>query len=165
MNAGEDPNYIFRRLLRISLEDIGLASIEAQRVVLDGWSAYERLGAPEGDISLVMVVIFLSLSPKSNAVYLAEKDSVKFAKKHHSAQTPKHMVNSATNLMDSFGYGHGYKYDHDTETGFSGQNYFPEGMKRQLFYHPVNRGDEREFKKRLSYFAKLRDHLQKRPSD
>ena len=165
MIAGEDPNYIFRRLLRISFEDIGLATSNAQRLVLDSWSSYERLGPPDGDISLVMAVLFLSLSPKSNAVYKAEQYSVKYAKKHHSELPPKHIVNAATSLMNEFGYGQSYEYDHDTKAGFSGQNYFPEGMKRQLFYHPVDRGQERELKKRLAYFTKLRDHLIKKSGD
>ncbi|MFL2790503.1 MAG: replication-associated recombination protein A [Paracoccaceae bacterium] len=160
--AGEDRQYIFRRLLRISLEDVGLSTPEAQRIVLDSWATYDKLGPPEGDISLVMAVIFLSLSPKSNAVYLAEKDSQKFAKRYHSDPPPKHLINAATNLMNKFGYGHGYEYDHDTKSGFSGQNYFPVGMKRQLFYHPVDRGLEREFKKRISYFSKLRSSLERK---
>ena len=91
------------------------------------------------------------------------KDSQKFAKRYHSDPPPKHLINAATNLMNKFGYGHGYEYDHDTKSGFSGQNYFPVGMKRQLFYHPVDRGLEREFKKRISYFSKLRSHLEKKP--
>ena len=165
MIAGEDPNYLFRRLLRISFEDIGLAASNAQRIVLDSWSAYERLGSPDGDISLVMTVLFLSLSPKSNAVYKAEHSSVKYAKKHFSELPPKHITNAPTNLMSKFGYGQGYEYDHDTKAGFSGQNYFPEGMKRQLFYHPVDRGLERELKKRLTYFTKLRDQLTKKSGD
>ena len=162
MNAGEDPSYIFRRLLRVSLEDIGLTSIEAHRVVLDSWSSYERLGSPEGDISLVMSVVYLSLCPKSNSMYIAEKESMKFAKRYHSESPPKHIINSTTAFMNKFGYGHGYEYDHDSKVGFSGQNYFPDGIKRQLFYHPVDRGYERELKKRLSYFSKLRDHLNKK---
>ncbi len=165
MIAGEDPKYIFRRLLRISLEDIGLATTEAQRVVLDSWSTYERLGSPEGDISLVMAVVFLALSPKSNSTYVAEKESMRYAKKHQSEPPPKHMVNSPTSLMDEFGYGKGYEYDHNTEMGFSGQSYFPDEMKRQFFYHPVDRGQERELKKRLSYFSRLRDHLSKKFGD
>ena len=165
LNAGEDPQYLFRRLLRISLEDIGLSTPEAQRVVIDCWSTYDKLGPPEGNIAIVTAVIFLSLSPKSNSVYLAEKDSQKFAKKYHSDLPPKHIINPATNLMSKFGYGNGYQYDHDTKSGFSGQNYFPDAVKRQLFYHPVDRGLEREFKKRLSYFSKLRSHLEKKPRD
>ena len=113
LNAGEDPFYIFRRLLRISIEDVGLANPESQRLVLDSWNTYEKLGSPEGDIALAMSVITLSLSPKSNAVYLADKESQKFAKKYSSEQPPKHILNSPTKLMDRFGYGTGYEYDHD----------------------------------------------------
>ncbi len=161
LNAGEDPNYIFRRLLRISIEDIGLANPESQRLILDSWNSYEKLGSPEGEITLVMSVISLSLSPKSNSVYLAEKESQKFAKKHNEKKPPKHILNSPTALMTSFGYGVGYKYDHDTPFGFSGQNYFPDGMKRPIFYHPIERGHERELKKRIMYFSKLRNQIQK----
>ena len=160
LNAGEDPNFIFRRLLRISLEDVGLANPDTQKQVLDSWRSYERLGSPEGDIALVMSVIALSLSPKSNSVYLAEKESQKFAKKYSAEQPPRHILNSPTALMDSFGYGLGYKYDHDFQGGFSGQNYFPDGIKRPIFYHPIERGYERELKKRVLYFSKLRNKIQ-----
>ena len=160
LNAGEDPFYIFRRLLRISIEDVGLANPESQRLVLDSWNTYEKLGSPEGDISLAMSVILLSLSPKSNAVYLADKESQKFAKKYNSEQPPKHILNSPTKLMDRFGYGAGYEYDHDSKIGFSGQNYFPDGFKRPIFYYPVERGYERELKKRITYFSKLRNKFQ-----
>ena len=160
LNAGEDPNFIFRRLLRISLEDVGLANPDSQKQVLDSWRSYERLGSPEGDIALVMSVIALSLSPKSNSVYLAEKESQKFAKKYSAEQPPRHILNSPTALMDSFGYGLGYKYDHDFQGGFSGQNYFPDGIKRPIFYHPIERGYERELKKRVLYFSKLRNKIQ-----
>ena len=159
LNAGEDPFFIFRRLLRISIEDVGLANPDSQRQVLDSWSSYEKLGSPEGDIALAMSVIALSLSPKSNAVYFAEKESKKFAKKYNSEQPPKHILNSPTALMDTFGYGVGYKYDHDSKGGFSGQNYFPDGFKRPIFYYPVERGYERELKKRISYFSKLRNKI------
>ena len=159
LNAGEDPHFIFRRLLRISIEDVGLANPDTQKQVLDSWRSYERLGSPEGDIALVMSVIALSLSPKSNSVYLAEKESQKFAKKHSSKQPPRHILNSPTALMDSLGYGLGYKYDHDFKAGFSGQNYFPDGIKRPIFYHPIERGYERELKKRVLYFSRLRNKI------
>ena len=127
---------------------------------MDSWNTYEKLGSPEGDISLAMSVILLSLSPKSNAVYLADKESQKFAKKYSSEQPPKHILNSPTKLMDRFGYGAGYEYDHDSKVGFSGQNYFPDGFKRPIFYYPVERGYERELKKRITYFSKLRNKFQ-----
>ena len=160
LNAGEDPHFIFRRLLRISIEDVGLANPDTQKQVLDSWRSYERLGSPEGDIALVMSVIALSLSPKSNSVYLAEKESQKFAKKHNAVQPPRHILNSPNALMDSLGYGLGYKYDHDFKAGFSGQNYFPDGIKRPIFYHPIERGYERELKKRVLYFSRLRNKIQ-----
>ena len=160
LNAGEDPHFIFRRLLRISIEDVGLANPDTQKQVLDSWRSYERLGSPEGDIALVMSVIALSLSPKSNSVYLAEKESQKFAKKHNAVQPPRHILNSPTALMDSLGYGLGYKYYHDFKAGFSGQNYFPDGIKRPIFYHPIERGYERELKKRVLYFSRLRNKIQ-----
>ena len=160
LNAGEDPHFIFRRLLRISIEDVGLANPDTQKQVLDSWRSYERLGSPEGDIALVMSVIALSLSPKSNSVYLAEKESQNFAKKHNAVQPPRHILNSPTALMDSLGYGLGYKYDHDFKAGFSGQNYFPDGIKRPIFYHPIERGYERELKKRVLYFSRLRNKIQ-----
>ena len=160
LNAGEDPHFIFRSLLRISIEDVGLANPDTQKQVLDSWRSYERLGSPEGDIALVMSVIALSLSPKSNSVYLAEKESQKFAKKHNAVQPPRHILNSPTALMDSLGYGLGYKYDHDFKAGFSGQNYFPDGIKRPIFYHPIERGYERELKKRVLYFSRLRNKIQ-----
>ena len=159
LNAGEDPHFIFRRLLRISIEDVGLANPDTQKQVLDSWRSYERLGSPEGDIALVMSVIALSLSPKSNSVYLAEKESQKFAKKHSTKQPPRYILNSPTALMDSLGYGLGYKYDHDFKAGFSGQNYFPDGIKRPIFYHPIERGYERELKKRVLYFSRLRNKI------
>ena len=165
LNAGEDPHFIFRRLLRISIEDVGLANPDTQKQVLDSWRSYERLGSPEGDIALVMSVIALSLSPKSNSVYLAEKESQKFAKKHNTEQPPRHILNSPTALMDSFGYGLGYKYDHDLKGGFSGQNYFPDGIKRPIFYHPIERGYERELKKRVLYFSRLRNKIQQSDND
>ena len=160
LNAGEDPHFIFRRLLRISIEDVGLANPDTQKQVLDSWRSYERLGSPEGDIALVMSVIALSLSPKSNSVYLAEKESQRFAKKHSTEQPPRHILNSPTALMELFGYGLGYKYDHDFKGGFSGQNYFPDGIKRPIFYHPIERGYERELKKIVSYFSRLRNKIQ-----
>ena len=165
LNAGEDPHFIFRRLLRISIEDVGLANPDTQKQVLDSWRSYERLGSPEGDIALVMSVIALSLSPKSNSVYLAEKESQNFAKKHNTEQPPIHILNSPTALMDSFGYGLGYKYDHDFQGGFSGQNYFPDGIKRPIFYHPIERGYERELKKRVLYFSRLRNKIQQSDND
>lgn len=156
LEGGEDPRYLARRLTRMAVEDIGLADHQAQTVCLDAWNTYERLGSPEGELALAQAVIYLALAPKSNAGYAAFKASQKAAKSTGSEPPPKHILNAPTKLMKEQGYGDGYAYDHDAEDGFSGQNYFPEGMKRGVFYLPVERGFERELKRRLDYFVKLR---------
>ena len=156
LEGGEDPRYIARRITRMAVEDIGLAEPQAQRICLDAWETYERLGSPEGELALGQAVIYLALAPKSNAGYVAMKGSAKSAKSTGSLSPPKHILNAPTRLMKDQGYGKGYTYDHDEEEAFSGQNYFPEGMKRGVYYQPVQRGYERELKKRLDYFAKLR---------
>lgn len=154
--GGEDPRYLARRITRMAIEDIGLADSHAQTVCLHAWEIYERLGSPEGDLALGQAVIYLALAPKSNAGYVAFKAALRDAKKTGSAPPPKHILNAPTKLMKDQGYGAGYAYDHDSEDGFSGQDYFPEGMKRPVYYLPPERGFERELKKRLEYFAKLR---------
>jgi len=154
--GGEDPRYLARRITRMAVEDIGLADPQAQRVCLDAWETYERLGSPEGELALAQAVAYLALAPKSNAAYVAYKAATRSAKQTGSAPPPKHILNSPTNLMKDQGYGKDYAYDHDAEDGFSGQNYFPDGMERQSFYAPVERGFERDLKKRLEYFEKLR---------
>ncbi|SMR81775.1 putative ATPase [Aliiroseovarius halocynthiae] len=156
LNGGEDPRFLARRLTRMAVEDIGLGDPQAQRVCLDAWETYERLGSPEGELALSQAVIYLALAPKSNANYVAYKAAVKAAKKTGSAPPPKHILNAPTQLMEDQGYGDGYAYDHDAPDGFSGQNYFPDDMKRGVYYIPVERGFERELKKRVDYFAKLR---------
>ncbi len=120
---------------------------------------YEFLGSPEGDLAIAQLVIYLGTAPKSNAAYMAFKSSMKSAKKTGSLSPPKHILNAPTQMMKDQGYGKGYNYDHDTEHGFSGQNYFPDNLERQSFYKPVDRGFEREIKKRLDYWAKLRSEL------
>lgn len=140
----------------MAVEDIGLADPQAQAVCLDGWQTYERLGSPEGELALAQAVVYLALAPKSNAAYTAYKAAVASARKTGSEPPPKHILNAPTRLMKDQGYGAGYEYDHDAEDGFSGQHYFPDDMKRQVFYTPVERGFERELKRRLDYFAKLR---------
>jgi len=157
--GGEDPRYLARRITRMAIEDIGLADSHAQTVCLHAWEIYERLGSPEGDLALGQAVIYLALAPKSNAGYGAFKAALRDAKRTGSAPPPKHILNAPTALMREQGYGAGYKYDHDTEDGFSGQDYFPEEMKRPVYYLPPERGFERELKKRLDYFAKLRKRL------
>jgi putative ATPase len=156
LEGGEDPSYLARRITRMAIEDIGLAEPQAQRICLDAWETYERLGSPEGELALGQAVAYLALAPKSNAGYVAYKAARASAKQTGSEPPPKHILNAPTKLMKEQGYGDGYDYDHDAEDGFSGQNYFPEGMKRPVFYHPVERGYERELKKRLEWFVKLR---------
>lgn len=154
--GGEDPNYLARRLLRFAYEDVGLADPEAAHQALTGWQTYERLGSPEGELALAQVVIYLATAPKSNAVYTAYKAGAKLAKETGSLSPPKHILNAPTELMKQFGYGDGYAYDHDAENAFSGQNYFPETMARASLYEPVERGFERDIKKRLAYWGRLR---------
>jgi putative ATPase len=156
LTGGEDPRYLARRILRMAIEDIGLADPQAQSICLHAWETYERIGSPEGELALGQAVAYLALAPKSNAGYAAYKAALREAKKTGSAPPPKHILNAPTRLMKEQGYGEGYAYDHDAEDGFSGQNYFPDGMKRPVLYQPVERGYERELKKRLEYFAKLR---------
>ncbi|MDU8912220.1 replication-associated recombination protein A [Aestuariicoccus sp. MJ-SS9] len=156
LEAGEDPRFLARRLTRMAVEDIGLGDPQAQAVCLQGWESYERLGSPEGELALAQAVIYLALAPKSNAAYAAYKAARAQAKKSGSEPPPKHILNAPTRLMKDQGYGAGYAYDHDAEDGFSGQDYFPETLERQDFYQPVERGFERELKKRVTYFAKLR---------
>ncbi|SLN73361.1 Replication-associated recombination protein A [Roseivivax jejudonensis] len=156
LEAGEDPRYLARRITRMAVEDIGLADPEAQRLCLEGWQTYERLGSPEGELALAQAVIYLALAPKSNAAYAAYKAARRAAKSTGSLMPPKHILNAPTSLMKDQGYGSGYAYDHDAEDGFSGQDYFPDDMDRAAFYAPVERGFERDLKKRVEYFAKLR---------
>ncbi|RLJ40721.1 putative ATPase [Litoreibacter meonggei] len=156
LTGGEDPRYLARRITRMAVEDIGLADTHAHRVCLDAWETYERLGSPEGELALAQAVTYLALAPKSNAGYAAYKNAMAAAKKTGSEPPPKHILNAPTKLMKDQGYGDGYAYDHDAEDGFSGQNYFPETMKRGVYYNPVERGFERELKRRLDYFTKLR---------
>ncbi|NRA98447.1 MAG: replication-associated recombination protein A [Rhodobacteraceae bacterium] len=156
LRGGEDPRFLARRITRMSVEDIGLADPQAQRLCLDAWQTYERLGSPEGELALAQAVIYLALAPKSNATYVAYKGAQNAAKTTGSKAPPKHILNAPTRLMKDEGYGDGYAYDHDAADGFSGQNYFPDDMPRGVYYSPVERGFERELKKRLDYFVKLR---------
>ncbi|WP_333847452.1 replication-associated recombination protein A [Phaeobacter italicus] len=156
LEGGEDPRYLARRLTMMSTEDIGLADPQANTVCLNAWQTYERLGSPEGELALANAAVYLALAPKSNAVYVGIKAARRLAKKTGSAPPPKHILNAPTKLMSEQGYGDGYAYDHDAEDGFSGQNYFPDGVKRPVLYQPVERGFERELKRRSEYFANLR---------
>jgi len=154
--GGEDPEYIARRLVRFAVEDIGLADPQALQQALAAWEAYERLGSPEGELALVQCVVYLGTAPKSNAAYRAEKAATRAARESGSVMPPKHILNAPTRMMRDLGYGEGYDYDHDAPDAFSGQDYFPEGMARQRFYAPADRGFEREIAKRLAYWDKLR---------
>jgi len=156
LEGGEDPRFLARRITRMAVEDIGLADPQAQQVCLEGWQTYERLGSPEGELALAQAVVYLALAPKSNAVYTAYKAARAAARDTGSQPPPLHIRNAPTKLMKEIGYGAGYAYDHDAEDGFSGQNYFPDGMRRPVYYTPPERGFERELKKRIDYFAKLR---------
>lgn len=156
LEGGEDPRFLARRLTMMSTEDIGLADPQANTVCLNAWQTYERLGSPEGELALANAAVYLALAPKSNAVYVGIKAARRLAKQTGSAPPPKHIMNAPTKLMAEQGYGEGYAYDHDAEDGFSGQNYFPDGVKHPVLYQPVERGFERELKRRVDYFAKLR---------
>ncbi|MCZ8080653.1 MAG: replication-associated recombination protein A [Rhodobacteraceae bacterium] len=160
LEGGEDPRFLARRLVRMAVEDIGLADPQAQGICIDCWQTYERLGSPEGELALANAVVYLALAPKSNGVYVAYKAARVAARETGSLMPPRHILNAPTKLMKEIGYGSGYAYDHEAEDGFSGQDYFPEGMKRPVFYAPPERGFERELKKRVEYFAKLRGKRQ-----
>ncbi len=156
LEGGEDPRYLARRITRMAIEDIGLADPAAARHCLDAWTLYERLGSPEGELALGQAVIYLALAPKSNAGYVAYKAARAEARRTGSQMPPAHILNAPTKMMKDQGYGAGYAYDHDAEDGFSGQNYFPDGLKRPVLYTPVERGFERELKRRLDWFVSQR---------
>ncbi len=154
--GGEDPKYLARRMTRMAVEDIGMADPNALVQCENAWKTYERLGSPEGELALSQALVYLATAPKSNAGYVAYKKAVSAAKQTGSLMPPAHILNAPTNMMKDLGYGAGYAYDPDTKDGFSGQNYFPDDMERTEFYKPVERGFERDIKKRLDYWAKLR---------
>ncbi len=156
LDGGEDPNYLARRITRMAIEDIGLADPDALTHCLNAWRTYERLGSPEGDLALAQAVIYLALSPKSNATYRALKLAMQAAAQSGSLMPPKHILNAPTRLMDDLGYGKGYNYDHEAVDGVSGQRYFPDDLDTQQYYRPVERGFERTMLKRLEYFRTLR---------
>ncbi len=156
LEAGEDPLYLLRRLVRFASEDIGMADPQALVQALSAMQSFEMLGTPEGELAIAQAVIYLATAPKSNALYVAYKAARLEAQKTGSLMPPKHILNAPTDLMRKEGYGSGYIYDHDTADGFSGQNYFPQEMQRKVFYQPVERGFERSVKERLAYWSKLR---------
>jgi putative ATPase len=144
-------------MTRMATEDIGLADPQALPLCVAAWEAYERMGSPEGELALVEALIYLATAPKSNAAYMAEKSARRAAKENGSLTPPMHILNAPTKLMKEAGYSEGYIYDHDTPEGFSGQDYFPTEMGRKQFYKPPERGFEREIRKRLEYWTKLRE--------
>ncbi|WP_106755182.1 replication-associated recombination protein A [Pannonibacter carbonis] len=156
LDGGEGPIYLARRLIRMAVEDIGLADPQALVQANAARDAYQMLGSPEGELALAQCVVYLATAPKSNGVYVAYKAAVRAAKANGSLLPPKHILNAPTKLMKAEGYGEGYAYDHDAPDGFSGQDYFPESMGRQTFYDPPERGFEREIRKRLDYWSRLR---------
>ena len=156
LEAGEDPLFLARRVVRMAVEDIGLADPQALVVANAAKDAYDFLGSPEGELAIAQAVIYVATAPKSNAAYKAFGAAKRVAKEGGSLLPPKHILNSPTRLMQEEGYGEGYQYDHDTPDGFSGQDYFPEALGRRTFYDPPDRGFEREIRKRLDYWAKLR---------
>jgi len=156
LDAGEDPLYITRRLIRVSIEDVGLADPNALNIAILADKTYKRLGSPEGELALAQAVVYLALSPKTNAIYLAYEKAKETAKKTSHLSPPLHILNAPTKLMKDLGYSKDYIYDHDTESYFSAQNYFPKDLNRQKFYEPKNIGFEKEMKKRIAFFEKLR---------
>jgi putative ATPase len=156
LDAGEDPLYLARRIVRMAVEDIGLADPQALVVANAAKEAYDFLGSPEGELAIAEAVIYVATAPKSNATYMAFGEAKRVAKEAGSLLPPKHILNAPTKLMKTEGYGANYEYDHDSDEAFSGQDYFPEQLGRQKFYDPPERGFEREIRKRLDYWAKLR---------
>lgn len=157
LDGGEDPKYIARRLTRMAVEDIGLASPQALPLCTAAWETYERLGSPEGELALAEALIYLASAPKSNASYVAYNKARASAKKHGSLMPPKHILNAPTSLMSDQGYGDGYQYDPDVEGGFSGQNYFPNDMKRESYYTPKGDGFEKGIKDRIDDWTARRN--------
>jgi len=159
--GGEDPLYVVRRMVRMAVEDVGLADPEALHQTLAAKEAYDFLGSPEGELAIAQALIYLATAPKSNAAYMAFGAAKRAAKETGSINPPMHILNAPTKLMKELGYGEGYVYDPDTREGFSGQDYFPDEMERVQFYEPFERGFEREVSKRLAYWAKLREEKNK----
>lgn len=159
LKGGEDPQFLARRMIRMAVEDIGLADPQALEMALNAWNTYDHLGAPEGELALAEAIVYLALAPKSNAIYTAFKEAQDLAESTAHLPPPKIILNAPTKLMKNIGYGKGYQYDHDEPDAFSGQSYFPEELPRKQMYNPVERGFEREMKKRIDYFEKLRKKI------
>jgi len=156
ITSGQDPRYVLRRLTRFAMEDVGLADPNAMQIALSAWQIYERMGSPEGDIALTELVIYLATAPKSISAYKAQTASYRAARETSNSVPPKNILNAPTKMMKNLGYGDGYIYDPETESGCSGQNCFPDSMERLSFYKPVERGFEREIKKRFEYWNSFR---------
>ncbi|HLN10230.1 MAG TPA: replication-associated recombination protein A, partial [Xanthobacteraceae bacterium] len=156
LDAGEHPLYIARRIVRMAIEDVGLADPQALVIANAAKDAFDFLGSPEGELAIAQAVIYIATAPKSNAGYLAYGEAMRVAREAGSLLPPKHILNAPTRLMTREGYGRGYAYDHDEPDAFSGQDYFPDALGRKTFYRPPERGFEREIRKRLDYWAKLR---------
>jgi putative ATPase len=161
-DAGEDPLYIGRRLVRMAVEDIGLADPQALVITNAAKDAYDYLGSPEGELALAQACVYVATAPKSNAVYTAFKGAMRAAKENGSLLPPKHILNAPTKLMKEEGYGTGYEYDHDAPDAFSGQAYLPEPLSGTTFYDPPERGFEREIRKRLEFWAARRRERRER---
>ncbi|NVN35481.1 replication-associated recombination protein A [Komagataeibacter swingsii] len=157
LEGGEDPRYIARRLTRFAAEDVGMADPQALPLAVAAWETFERLGSPEGELALAQLVVHLATAPKSNAVYKGYNMARRAARATGSLMPPAHILNAPTTLMKDIGYGKGYEYDHDTEGGISGQNYFPDGMRRPKLYQPTGRGYEREVARRLDSWNRVRE--------
>jgi len=160
LTAGEEPLYLLRRLTRAAMEDIGLADPQALVQCLAAKDAYDFLGSPEGELALVQACLYLATAPKSNAAYAAQKAAWKSARDTGSLMPPAHILNAPTRLMKDIGYGKGYAYDHAEDHGFSGQDYWPEGMNPETFYEPTDRGFEARVRERLAFWAEKRREKQ-----
>jgi putative ATPase len=158
--AGEEPLFVLRRLVRAAVEDIGLADPQALLQCIAAKDAYDFLGSPEGELAIVQACLYLATAPKSNAAYKAQKAAWRSAKDTGSLMPPQNILNAPTRLMKDIGYGKGYAYDHDAEDGFSGADYWPEGMEPQAFYQPVNRGFEAKVAERLAFWEEKRRERQ-----
>jgi putative ATPase len=156
LTAGEEPLFVLRRLIRAAVEDIGLADPQALVQCIAAKDAYDFLGSPEGELAIVQACLYLATAPKSNAAYKAQKAAWRSAKETGSLMPPMNIVNAPTKLMKEVGYGKGYAYDHDAEDGFSGANYWPDGMERHAFYEPVDRGFEAKIRERLAWWEAKR---------
>ncbi len=161
LTAGEDAKYLLRRLTRFAIEDVSMADPNAVTQAIACWETFDKIGQPEANLAIMQLTVYLATAPKSAGVYKAMHKAFELAKKTGSLMPPKHILNAPTKLMKELGYNDGYVYDQDLEDGFSGQNYFPEEISRQKLYVPVERGFEREVKKRIEYFDKLRKEKNK----